>query len=69
MPFSIPYVMVKNIAKEQKMLVDYSKNPCPNELSDFLKCVTDKRKTNTYDCKTQYRNYISCIKIYNLKLP
>ena len=46
MPFSIPYVMVKNIAKEQKMLVDYSKNPCPNELSDFLKCVTDKRKTN-----------------------
>ena len=39
MPFSIPYVMVKNVENKQQMLVDYSKNPCPNELSDFLKCV------------------------------
>ena len=55
MPFSIPYVMVKNVEKKQEMLVDYSKNPCPNELSDFLKCVTNKQITTTIDCKKHYK--------------
>ena len=69
MPFSIPYIMVKNVENKQQILVDYSKNPCPNELSDFLKCVTDKQITTTIECKKHYKKYISCIKNYNLTLP
>ena len=66
MSLYIPYVVLKNLDKKQKMVIDYSKNPCPNELSDFLKCITSKQNKTTYDCKTQYENYILCIKKYNL---
>lgn len=66
MTFNIPYVSIKNIEKNKKMIIDYSNNPCPNELSDFLKCVTNKQNISTYDCNTLFKDFILCIKKYNL---
>jgi len=69
MTINIPYAMIKNIEQNKKLVIDYSNNPCPNELSDFLKCVTNKPYIASYYCKDKYINYIECIKKYNLILP
>jgi hypothetical protein len=69
MTISMPYVMVKNIEFEKKLMIDYSKNPCPDELTKLLKCVTNKQITSSIECKKHYKKYISCIKKYNLTPP
>ena len=64
MTISLPYLMVKNIQNSKTLMIDYSKNPCTNELSDLIKCVTDKQITSTHECKKYYKTYISCIQNY-----
>ena len=69
MTISMPYVMVNNIENERKLMVDYSKNPCINELADFLKCITYRQNITTNTCKNKYIIYMSCMKSYNLASP
>ena len=66
MTFNIPYVMIKNIDTNSKLLIETSKCPCHNDLSVFLKCITKNPNNISEKCKDFYKNYINCI---NNKLP
>ena len=66
MPFSIPYIIIKNMAHEKKLMIDYSNNPCPKELSKFLKCITNE--TIITECKPLFDTYMKCDSRYKLRM-
>jgi hypothetical protein len=67
MAIFLPLIKMTSNTTEKKLHIDYSQNPCNEELSNMINCLTSNNPKNNIVCKLEYSKYIDCLKDNKIK--
>lgn len=61
MAIFLPLIKMTSNTTEKKLNIDHLQNPCNEELSNMINCLTGNNPKKNIVCKLEYSKYIDCL--------